>query len=299
MSPGDLHPESRFDADWLALRESADADARSRELTERAARWLGARGHRPLQCMDLGSGSGSNPRFLAPRLPGPQSWRLLDHDATLLARAQQRCRTLRDVDGNPVAVQVECRDLSGLAADTFLGVDLLSASALIDLVSADWLDGLAEASARAGVAVLFSLSVDGLWAFHRNAREDSDPDDAFACAAFNAHQRRDKGVGGALGPDAHAVLAARLRAAGYRVWVGPSPWRLRTDRAQETALAEALVDGWLAAALEQEPAAAGRLRDWHARRRAALGTPDFTLTVGHVDLFACPPGDAPGEETHR
>lgn len=291
MTAADPHPESRFDADWLALREGADADARSRELTERAARWLGARTHRPLRCMDLGSGSGSNPRFLAPRLPGPQDWQLVDHDAALLARAQAACRTLRDAGGHPVALALACQDLAELEADAFHAVDLVCASALIDLVSGAWLDQLAETAARAGVAVLFSLSVDGTWTFQADAQEDVDSDDAFACAVFNAHQRRDKGVGGALGPDAHALLAARLRTAGYRVWVAPSPWRLRMDRAQDAALAVALVDGWLAAALEQAPDATDRLRAWHARRRAALGNPGFTLGVGHVDLFACPAGD--------
>ena len=36
---------------------------------------------------DLGSGTGSMSRWLAPRLPGPQHWVLHDRDADLLARA--------------------------------------------------------------------------------------------------------------------------------------------------------------------------------------------------------------------
>lgn len=288
MSRGDPHPDSRFAADWLALRESADAAARSLTLTEAAAGWLAARDHRPLACVDLGSGSGSNPRYLARRLPGPQQWRLIDHDAELLARALHACSALHDASGKPVALRTEQRDLGTLGETDLLGTDLLSASALIDILGAEGLERIATVAVRSGAAVLFSLSVDGEWSFHRGATEDIDPGDALAREAFNAHQRRDKGVGGALGPDAHDWLATRLRAAGYRVLDASSPWRLRMNSPQEALLARALLEGWLHAALEQLPSQAQRLRDWHARRLAALGDPEFRIRVGHRDLLALP-----------
>jgi hypothetical protein len=291
--PQPPHPDSRFDADWLALREGADAAARARELTDLTATWLSGRANAPYLCVDLGTGSGSNPRFLAPRLPGPQSWRLLDHDAALLERAARDCGDLRDAAGSVVDLWLGVRDLSALAPEDLGCADLVCASALIDLVDASFLDRLAEACASAGAAVLISLSVDGEWRCERAGSEDVDPDDALVRAAFNAHQRRDKGVGTALGPDAPVYLAGRLRRLGYQVRVARSPWRLGMERPRDAALAAALIDGWLVAALEQEPVAAVRLRTWHARRKAALDDPAFVLTVGHVDLFACPGGGDP------
>jgi alkanesulfonate monooxygenase SsuD/methylene tetrahydromethanopterin reductase-like flavin-dependent oxidoreductase (luciferase family) len=65
------------------------------------------------------------------------------------------------------------------------------------------------------------------------------------------------------------------------------------ERPLDAALAAALIDGWLVAALEQAPAAAARLSAWHVRRKAALDEPACVLTVGHVDLFACPGGGDP------
>jgi hypothetical protein len=285
------HPESRFASDWLALREGADADARSPALTAQAAAWLAARRHRPLRCIDLGSGSGANPRYLAPRLPGPQDWRLLDHDESLLAQAVQRGQALRDAAGNSISVQAERRRLETLESADLQGADLVSASALIDILGSEGIERIATATVGAGAALLLSLSVDGEWSFRRDGQDDVDPDDALARAAFNAHQRRDKGVGGAVGPDAHGFLAARLRTLGYRTEDAPSPWRLRMDRAQDAALASALLEGWLAASLEQEAGHARRLRAWYARRCSALGQPGFEIRVGHRDLFACPPGE--------
>src|SRR5438045_9613778 len=72
-------------ADWLALREPADADARAVELVEPVRRRLAGL-DRPV-IHDLGSGTGSMARWLAPRLSGPQHWGLYDRDPDRPARA--------------------------------------------------------------------------------------------------------------------------------------------------------------------------------------------------------------------
>lgn len=320
------HPDACFDANWLDLRAAADRTARAPELEARAAAWLRAReGNGPLRLSDLGTGSGANPLHLAPRLPGPQSWRLIDHDAGLLEHARRRCAGLRDADGHPVAVETYCLDLGAVSAATLAGSDLVCASALLDLMSAEWLDGLAEACTEAGCALLITLSVDGSWRFidpkqpaglaprdsaseqtrvsgaeQAHSPDAEDAEDHFVRAAFNDHQRRDKGLGAALGPDAAPALAQALGARGFSVECAPSPWRLDLAEAQQAALAGALIDGWRDAALAQRPEAARRIEAWHRRRRAGcegctapagLASPARAgvVEVGHIDLFATPP----------
>ena len=61
-----VHPDACFDANWLALRRTADSAARAPELEAHAADWLRQRRMatapaRPLRLLDLGSGSGANP----------------------------------------------------------------------------------------------------------------------------------------------------------------------------------------------------------------------------------------------
>src|ERR671932_1816358 len=75
---------ARVSPEWLALREPADAAARSAELAERLARHLPPG---PLVIHDLGGGSGAMGRWLAPRLPAPQRWVVHDRDAELLELA--------------------------------------------------------------------------------------------------------------------------------------------------------------------------------------------------------------------
>lgn len=306
------HPEACFDADWLALRAAADRAARAPRLEALAAAWLRARRQRnpeaPLRLVDLGSGSGANPRHLAARLPGPQQWTLIDHDAGLLERARGHCADLRDAEGAALRVDTHCLDLGALDLPVLVagspdtpapvpnaGADLVCASALLDLMSAAWLAHLADTCAQAGCALLITLSVDGSWRFlpRDPASGAADPDDAFVRAAFNAHQRRDKGLGGALGPAAAPALAELLAARGFHVETAASPWRLALADPAQAALARALIEGWRDAATAQCPHAAARIAAWHDRRSALCdGRGRGQLEVGHVDLFARPPTTA-------
>ena len=163
-------------------------------------------------------------------------------------------------------------------------------------MSRDWLRGLAEACRDAGCAALFALTYDGTiqWTAAGGGRPADDPDDALVRRAVNSHQRRDKGLGPALGPMAGLMAETLFREAGYRAWLLQSPWRLGPD---DAALAQALVDGWESAAADELGDADGdgadgdgalRVRAWAERRRATIESRRFGLTVGHLDLLALP-----------
>lgn len=263
----------RFAADWLTLREAADHRARSEALLTRLAVSLPR--DRPLTVVDLGAGRGSNLRYLAPRLAGAQTWRVVDHDASLMADAAPAPAA---ADGAGVCVEPVVADLRDAAFDALLaGANLVTAAALIDLVSRPWLERLATACAARRLPALIALSYDGCIDWSPAA-----PMDERLRLAVNRHQRRDKGFGPALGPAAWAAAATAFRAAGCRVGVAASPWQLGPADAP---LVEALVDGWVAAASEQAPGQAAAFRRWGADRRR--GQPG--LRVGHRDLLALPP----------
>jgi SAM-dependent methyltransferase len=262
---------SGFSAEWLALREPFDAAARSTALVQqlRARLAVGMRSA-PLSVVDLGAGAGSNLRYLAPLLGGTQRWRLVDHDGALLAVA---LATTRELD---CEVRCEQRDLATLGDLTLPTGCLVTAAALLDLVSASWLDALAEQCAQAHACVLFALTYDG-----RTVCTPPDPEDAAALALFNSHQLGDKGFGPALGPGAPSAAEAAFLRCGYRVVTGRSDWQLGAD---DRAMQHALLDGWLAAAENMAPERRAQLSAWHARRRALVDARRSTLRVGHVDL---------------
>jgi hypothetical protein len=240
-----------FEPAWLALREPADAAARDVGLLEEATALVGDG-----LGLDLGCGTGATARAFG---AGPR-WRLVDRDRRLLELAAAGC---------PGAEAVEA-DLAAVDRLPLDGVALVTASALLDLVSQAWIEALSGRLADAGVPVYAALSYDGTVAW-----DAPEPGDAAVVAAFNRDQRRDKGLGPALGPAAPAALARALAARGYRVRTAPSPWRLGNA---EAALQAALVEGIAEAAAA--PAS------WRQARLAASAA--SRCTVGHVDLLAVP-----------
>lgn len=255
---------TRFAADWLALRAPADAAARDPLLLAAAAAHL-AEVPEPL-AVDLGAGSGATVAAFGTDVPGLH-WRLVDHDPALLALASSRFGT---------AVEPVCADLADVAALPLTGARLVTASALLDLMTAAWVEALADRLAAAGVGVYAALSYDGAMAW-----DPALADDARVCTAFNRHQRGDKGLGPALGPDAVPVLERLLAARGFEVRTAPSRWRLGPSEAR---LHEELVSGIAAAAAAPT---------WGQARLATAAT----CTVGHVDLLALPAARAQSKIT--
>lgn len=272
-----------FSAAWLQQREPFDIAAR-----DAAAQHLhlAARLHAmappagtPWRVIDLGCGTGANLRWLAPRLGGPQEWLVVDHDAALLREWPSR------VTGSGFDVDAVCRQMdlaAHLDALPWQAAHLVTASALLDLVSAAWLQQLVSFAVASRAALLFTLSVDGTHEW-----TPRDPQDATVGRLFAAHQRRDKGFGPALGARAVQALRRALDGSGYRVFTAQSDWWIDGQQTPgASALQRALVDGIASAACDQDPASTAAIEAWRQRRhaRAAAGQ----LRVGHVDLLAVP-----------
>ncbi|MEA2118052.1 glycosyltransferase [Halovibrio sp. HP20-50] len=289
LSVSSLHAGSQFASDWLTLREEADLASRSQPLAALAAEWLGARTASPL-IADLGCGRGSNLRFLAPHLPGPQRWKLIDHDAALLAQARQRAADVNDIDGQPLAVETHCVSLEPIDSVPLQDADLVTASALLDLVSQAWIDALVARCAAQRQALLIALSVTGEWHFMDPQGEPVlNDEDHWLLAMFIAHQRRDKGLGAALGGQAHSALVSALEQASYRIEQASTPWRLAAGDSTQQPLIKALLEGWAEAATEQAPQAAERIARWLQQRQQAVADGALGVWVGHCDLLAIPP----------
>lgn len=280
MSASDV----RVSGGWLDLREPADAAARARDLTERLARERPVSGRWVIH--DLGCGTGAMTRWLAPRLAGAQHWVVHDRDADLLALAAARL-TGCAADGTGVTVEPRHADITRLDPADLRGVTLITASALLDMLTEDELDGLVAVCAAAGCPVLLTLSVTG-----RVTLTPADPLDRRLAAAFDAHQRRTTERGRLLGPDAVAFAIERFGQRGAEVLVRPSPWRLGPA---ESDLAAEWFTGWVGAACEQEPELALATEPYTPRRMALAAAGRLAVTVEHADLLVLPRAGRPGQ----
>jgi hypothetical protein len=273
---------SCFSADWLALREPYDVRARNRDVLESVATAVAAAGD-TAAVVDLACGTGSTLRAIAPRLPPRQDWRLVDNDLSLLARAAGKAVPGIAVTRIPVDLT---RDLEAALDGP---VNLVTASALLDLVSAEWLDRLVTEVAARRLPFYAALNYDGRVTF-----DPADPLDAAVIAAVNRHQQTDKGFGPALGPRAAEAAIACFKAAEYAVVHGRSDWRLlpRDHDIQRDMLA-----GWAGAAREIGAVSLPDAAGWLTRRRDLLAAGRSTVTVGHVDIFARPIGTRAAERS--
>jgi hypothetical protein len=262
-----LPQENRAAPDWLALRRATDAAAREAALPL-VARLTTELAPGPVTVFDIGAGTGANQEWLERRLGMPSVWVLLDHDPDLLGSPLHGT-------GRRVLGGVEALD--ALVAAT-PGPRLLTCSALLDVLDAAQLDGLAASLVKHSVPGLFALSVDGSFDI-----DQADPDDPLVRAAFNDHQRR----AGRPGPHAPAYLEARCRALGCDVHRRETPWLL--DGGSHGPLLSRMLRERADAAAAQRPQDAHAIRSWLDRRLHRLDR-SLSVRIGHVDLLVLPPG---------
>jgi hypothetical protein len=260
-----------FSAEWLTLREPFDLKARNAlvlaALLERFA------GQPLVLVVDLACGTGSTFRAVSPRFQARQDWLLVDNDLSLLARIPRSSPGIA-VTAAPIDLN---RDLEAVFDRPS---DLVTTSALLDLVSEEWLNRFAVETAARGLPVYAALSYDG--------RIEITPQDAFDARiveAVNRHQKTDKGFGPALGPSAASAATAAFERLGYAVTEGLSDWEFGPeDREIQTEV----LSGWAAAARAMGDPKHSEIDAWLARRRDLIAQGRSAIRVGHVDFFARP-----------
>jgi len=176
-------------------------------------------------------------------------------------------------------VEAQRVDLAAAPAALPLGeVDAVVCSALLDLVSAVWLERLVAALRT---PMLACLSVDG-----RDAFLPGHAMDACVRAGFRRDQGRDKGFGPALGRHAPAALHRVLAARGFVTASAPSDWRIPTAA---LAMLSELVAGYAEAAGRARPARWNSIDAWRKARMHQAITGRLAIRVGHRDSLGLPP----------
>ena len=270
---------SSFSSAWLGLREPVDHASINAELRRQLCQHFA--GGSKINVIDLGSGTGSNLRGLAPWLAGAdrvQSWTLVDYDGDLLAEAATRASP----GAGEITIATQQTDLARADLTKLMaGGDLVTASAFFDLASRDLIERIADAVCAAGAAFYTVLTYDGIASWL-----PEHPADAAMRDAFNAHQTGDKGLGPALGPAATAALETAFENRGYRTTRAPSPWVVG---ANHQSLRHELDQGWSSAVADTRSLDPREIENWRTARLEPR-TPDNRVTiVGHEDMLALPP----------
>lgn len=262
---------SGFEKNWLTLREPADRDARSRSLVEAVNSYLSAIPSSHV-IIDIGCGTGSTYRTLSPVLP-KVAWKLVDYEMALLDEAKRQI-------GERDNVEFRCQDLNKLDETLLDGADLVTASALFDLCSADFCNRFVELLSRRKIGLYAALNYDGV--MHWSTEH---PLDKQVVADFNRHQQSEKGFGPALGPDASGCLAALCETKGFTVTTASSPWRLGPETAE---LQNEFLLGFSRPIHEIGNVSGADYKGWLDFRLSHIGVEGSVCIVGHADFLALP-----------
>jgi hypothetical protein len=234
-------------------------------------------------------------RYLAKRLSRDQHWLLIDTDPRLLAQVRLQMTTWAAAEGHLLdgdrgqllirnaswscSVDTRCAELTAdVLSEIAVPGCLISASALLDLVSEEWVAQLARRCRGARAVVLLALTYNG----HVSC-VPHDPDDEAIIALVNRHQRTDKGFGPALGPEAVECTRRTFSALGFDVECDASEWVLAPEALE---LQARLIEGWVEAASIIAPAHKAFVEKWGNRRLACVNDGRSAITLGHDDLAA-------------
>jgi hypothetical protein len=277
-----------FSPEWLQLREPVDHRSRDFALAAKLRTYFAD--HAEATIFDLGVGLGSNLRGTYGSLPPRQRWVLVDNDPVLLTAARDVIANWADsaertADGlqvkrgeHTLKVEFKQHDLAADPAPWFsVKADLVTAAALFDLVSAEWIGRFTRALSRSRLPfyTVLTHNAETRWL-------QPHPADAAMKAAFESHFGGDKGFGPSVGGRASAMIGNALEAAGYAVETAPSPWLLGAGDRQ---LIAAMADGWAQAVRETGSVPEATIEEWRAARSGGA----TTCIVGHEDLLALPP----------
>ena len=271
---------SKFSVDWLNMREDADLRARDSSLLDYAQKFLTSQNaiDAEITVVDLGAGTGSTINAfskLGSRWEEKLHWRLVDSNKDLLEEAVRRYE-------DSSYFQVFNLDLNKVLTLPLDGAKLITASALMDLVSAEFIDAFLEILQRIckqrPIGFYSALSYDGVISWTPRHFLDDD-----VLRIFNQHQRSDKGFGIALGAEANHYLEQKLESAGFKVLSADSPWMLSSSEAN---LVVKFVDGVAHAVEETLLLDSALLLEWVEYRKKNVS--GGTCIVTHKDILALP-----------
>lgn len=285
-----------FSTDWLSLREGPDHRSRNPVLQKQVLRYLEEISDLksdPIHIVDLGSGTGSNLRALAPLIHNNQKWTLIDYDPLLLQAAREKIGIWadsitsevqnKDFDNDAtrpvilvknnyeITVQFLQKDLAiDLQSELLESADLVTAAAFFDLVALNWLEQFCKAL-KTSLYTVLTYNGKETWL-------PPDPGDTEILKAFHHHQGTDKGFGNALGPLALKTMKQLLENRGFHVETGSSPWLLNTN---DASLIKELAVGIANAVAETNLVSHEIAKHWGEQRAQSQ-----KCEIGHDDLFA-------------
>jgi SAM-dependent methyltransferase len=287
-----MSTETDFSVKWLNTRYPFDVAARNSEVEKAALMALPP--DRDLRLLDLGAGTGNSCRYFIPKLPQNQEWLLVELNPDLIEAAKQQLVEFAKAEGykrlpsddglkfkGKKTIHIRFLQHSFLHLNDVLdlsGFDLVTAGAVIDLLSTDMLEQLVQQFIGHVAPFLATINFVGLL-----FDQATDRDRQYA-ALYMQHMQRERPFGRALGAHCIPFLESWLLIRDIPFLSGASDWMIRPE---DTAMHAFQLDFMEEAITEMLacPEAGEKLQEWLAQKRAASKAGQLSFRVQHFDIF--------------
>tara|TARA_Y100000991_G_scaffold140176_1_gene105653 strand:+ start:692 stop:1480 length:789 start_codon:yes stop_codon:yes gene_type:complete len=202
-----------FQNKWLNLRETVDRNSRNKRILYLINKFF--KNKKNIRIVDLGSGAGSNYRFLKSRLLNNQYWSFVDisHQSTNYFKKNIKLSSkIKKTNFKIVDV------INNLEKINFNDYNLVTGSAFLDILPKTWFKNFHKLNVDTEI-VYFALNYNGNFKFFPKHK-----DDKRILNIFNKDQKSDKGIGEvAVGPDCTELINKVFKRT-HKTYVLDSTW---------------------------------------------------------------------------
>lgn len=290
--------------EWLQVRYPYDAKARSKEVEQKTIDYFSGRTH--LRILDLGSGTGANTRYYAPRFPSSQEWILLENERRLTEatsrelmswafRQKRKFRLTPDrlnIENGKGEISIQIKNASFFELESeedICGYDLVTSNAFFDLISRERFLRFASLLASAAKPLLATLNYTSM-RFDPAQRSDET-----YIPLYESHMRKPKGFGPPMGPLCGDRMVETLGSFGFTVNSGESLWNILSEDKTMMKYMLGFMDEALCGMLK-DSRKLRRFDGWKKDKWRLIETGRLKLIVGHLDCFARPESIFPGRK---
>lgn len=202
-----------FQNKWLNLRETVDRNARNKRILYLINKFF--KNKKNIRIVDLGSGAGSNYRFLKSRLLNNQYWFFVDisHQSTNYFKKNIKLSSkIKKTNFKIVDI------INNLEKINFNDYNLVTGSAFLDILPKKWFKKFHKLNIDTEI-VYFALNYNGNFKFFPKHMDDKK-----ILNIFNKDQKSDKGIGEvAVGPDCTELINKVFKRT-HKTYVLDSTW---------------------------------------------------------------------------
>ena len=208
-----------FNNNWLIQREKIDSLSRSKIAISKINNFI--KNKDKISIIDLGCGTGSNYRYLSPKIKKKQSWDMLDISLKSINYFKEDISKSKKVDNVKF---IKTNVIKNIKKIDFNNYDIVTGSAFLDIMPNSWFRDFYNLNINSKI-IYFSINYDGFFKFFPKHK-----DDGLVLKLFNSDQKSDKGIGlKAVGPNCSKIINSMFTKT-HKTFILKSDWKVENNK---------------------------------------------------------------------